>query len=558
MFYHAKYIKDVVAAFGYSTSSIFDIAGKYHVIALFNYNNFIEKAVSASFIYRHGIVWITAYAYVLLYILINNLAVKKKIEIIQIIYLGIYAFDQMLSGGRTALFRMITAILIITVICFGLNKRRNFTKLLFKIVGIIFGIILLLIGINMLLNRTGENSTLNLILESIYVYIGAPIQNLDTYLQGTRHTPELWGSQVFRNIYTYLGGKYGISQYLYQLDLPFLKHNGLNTGNVYTTFYQFYYDFGYDGIVPLMAIIALYFSCAYRKIYNNKPFTIIIYAYLFRHELDNIELIVGDITFPININKKVDWIFHCAAVTTSKLMIEKPVETLSTAIEGTKNILELACKNECKSMVYISSMEMYGTFNNSDTEITEDKIGYINPLKVRSNYPESKRLCENMCVAYMREYGVKVKIARLAQTFGAGILPGENRVFAQFAKSVISGRDIVLHTRGLSEGNYCYTRDCVLGLFIILLYGENGEAYNVANPKSHTTIAEMAHMVADKISNGKIKVIYDIPKDNVFGYAEDTKMKLNSDKLQALGWTPEIGLEDAYKRMIEQMKIEEI
>lgn len=90
--------------------------------------------------------------------------------------MGIYAFDQMLSGGRTALFRMITAILIITVICFGLNKRRNFTKLLFKIVGIIFGIILLLIGINMLLNRTGENSTLNLILESIYVYIGAPIQ----------------------------------------------------------------------------------------------------------------------------------------------------------------------------------------------------------------------------------------------------------------------------------------------------------------------------------------------------------------------------------------------
>lgn len=117
-----------------------------------------------------------------------------------------------------------------------------------------------------------------------------------------------------------------------------------------------------------------------------------------RHELDNIELIVGDITFPINVNKKVDWIFHCAAVTTSKLMIEKPVETLSTAIEGTKNILELARKNKCKSMVYISSMEMYGTFNNSDTEITEDKIGYINPLKVRSNYPESKRLCENMCV----------------------------------------------------------------------------------------------------------------------------------------------------------------
>ena len=125
-------------------------------------------------------------------------------------------------------------------------------------------------------------------------------------------------------------------------------------------------------------------------------------------------------------------------------------------------------------------------------------------------------------------------------------------------KSTDEIRNIIDNTRGLSEGNYCYTRDCVLGLFIILLYGENGEAYNVANPKSHTTIAEMAHMVADKISNGKIKVIYDKTKENVFCYAEDTKMKLNSDKLQALGWTPEIGLEDAYKRMIEQMKIEEI
>ena len=68
-----------------------------------------------------------------------------------------------------------------------------------------------------------------------------------------------------------------------------------------------------------------------------------------------------------------------------------------------------------------------------------------------------------MCIAYMSEYNIPVKIARLAQTFGAGILPGENRVFAQFAKSAIKGKDIVLHTKGMSEGNYCYTRDCITG-----------------------------------------------------------------------------------------------
>ena len=64
----------------------------------------------------------------------------------------------------------------------------------------------------------------------------------------------------------------------------------------------------------------------------------------------------------------------------------------------------------------------------------------------------------------------------------------------------------------------------------------------------------MAIMVAEKIAEGKIKVIFDISKDNQFGYAADTKMKLNSDKLQALGWRPQVGLEEAYRKMIDYMR----
>ena len=253
-------------------------------------------------------------------------------------------------------------------------------------------------------------------------------------------------------------------------------------------------------------------------------------------------------------SEDIDYIFHCASITTSKTMIEKPVETICTSVEGTKNILELAKNKKSKSVIYVSSMEMYGAFNNLNHDVTEKDLGYVDNLKIRSNYPESKRLCENMCIAYMSEYNIPVKIARLAQTFGAGILPGENRVFAQFAKSAIKGEDIVLHTKGMSEGNYCYTRDCITGLLTILLKGKNGEAYNVSNPESHITIADMAYMVADKIAEGRIKVVFDIPSENKFGYAADTKMKLNSSKLQALGWKPEIGLEEAYKRMILDME----
>ncbi|MBQ0071039.1 MAG: NAD(P)-dependent oxidoreductase, partial [Spirochaetales bacterium] len=99
----------------------------------------------------------------------------------------------------------------------------------------------------------------------------------------------------------------------------------------------------------------------------------------------------------------------------------------------------------------------------------------------------------------------------------------------------------------LSTGNYCYSMDAVRGLLTILTKGHDGEAYNVSNPETFTTIGAMAQMVAEKIAGGAISVIYDL-KD--MGYAQDTRMKLNSDKLQALGWKPEVGLEEAYRRLL--------
>lgn len=264
-------------------------------------------------------------------------------------------------------------------------------------------------------------------------------------------------------------------------------------------------------------------------------------------------LVIGDITEKLIAPQKIDYIFHCASVTASKMMVTCPVETLLTSVEGTKNIMWLAKEQRCRSVVYISSMEMYGTFPEANNCVTETELGYLNPLAVRSNYPESKRLCENLCVAFYSEYQVPVKIARLSQTFGAGVLPEEKRVFAQFARSVMEGRDIVLHTKGLSDGNYCYIRDAVMGLLLILLRGENAEAYNVTNPKTHTTIVKMAEMVCRCFGGGKSKVVFDIPESNVYGYATDVKMKLNADKLKKLGWEPEIGLEEAYRRMIQSM-----
>ena len=277
---------------------------------------------------------------------------------------------------------------------------------------------------------------------------------------------------------------------------------------------------------------------------------------IYGDDLKRIHVITGDITdtgWEEEIATDIDYVFHCAAVTVSKIMVSKPVETIKTAIGGTDNLLKFSVDHHVKTFLYVSSMEVYGTLPEGEIA-TEDKLGFIDIGKVRSDYPESKRMCENLCIAYGAEYGLDVRIARLAQTFGAGILPWEGRVFAQFAHSVIDGTDIVLHTKGLSEGNYCYSRDMVMGLFTILFKGQNGESYNVVNESTHTTIGDMAHMVADDVADGKIKVIFDIPESNKFGYAADTHLKLSGKKLENLGWKPEVDLKEMYERMIGGMR----
>lgn len=271
----------------------------------------------------------------------------------------------------------------------------------------------------------------------------------------------------------------------------------------------------------------------------------------------DVSLLIGDVREPIVYDGQVDYIIHGASVTASREMVTKPVETIATAIGGTEHILRFALKKKVISMVYISSMEMYGTTDPSLEYVTEQDYGFVDVLQVRSCYPEGKRMCECMCAAYAHEYDLPVKIARLAQTFGAGVGTGESRVFAQFARSLIHGTDIVLHTEGKSYGNYCSTYDCVRGLLTILLKGTTGEAYNVVNERTNMRICDMAQMIADQ-SDGKIQVCFDIPEDALkYGYAPDVKMHLSGSKLRALGWEAEVDLPEMYQRLIASWAAQE-
>ena len=247
---------------------------------------------------------------------------------------------------------------------------------------------------------------------------------------------------------------------------------------------------------------------------------------------------------------KIDYIIHGASPTKSKFFIEEPVETMDISIIGTKKILEQAKKSDVKSMIYLSSMEMYGTMESED--VKEADLGYINQLAVRSSYSEGKRVSELYCYSYFSEYDVPVKIARIAQTFGAGISKRENRVYKIFADAIINEKDIVLKSTGSTIINFSYTTDTIIGILTILLNGKNGEAYNLVADKTNMTILDSAKWLVKEFGNGKSKVVIDIPKENA-GFAPDNKMILNNDKIKSIGWKPKHTLKDGYNRLIKYM-----
>lgn len=248
---------------------------------------------------------------------------------------------------------------------------------------------------------------------------------------------------------------------------------------------------------------------------------------------------------------RMDYVVHGAGVTSSARMVAQPKEVLDTAIDGTRNVLELARALGTAGVVYVSSMEVYG--RGLTGVVTESDLGNLDPDDPRSSYPEGKRRAEALCTAYASKHGLRTTSARLGLTFGAGVPndPANTRVPLQFARSVLAGRDIELHTDGAGVTNVCYLADAVRALLLLATNGAAGEAYNVVNPQASMTIRQMAEVVARQVAGGRIKVVVKPPEDVASrGYAPPSAYRLSAEKLRALGWEPRYGMAEMYERMI--------
>lgn len=261
-----------------------------------------------------------------------------------------------------------------------------------------------------------------------------------------------------------------------------------------------------------------------------------------------------DINTPLELTDvdTVDYVLHMASNTHPVAYATDPIGTVTANIIGTNNILEFAVMHHTTRFAFASSNEIYGE-NRGDVEFFDERYcGYIDSNTMRAGYPESKRCGEALCQAYKKQKGLDVVIPRFTRSYGPTMLMSDTKAISQFIRRAIVGEDIILKSAGTQYYSYTYVADAVSGLLTILLKGENGEAYNIADEKSDIMLKDLAAILAELA--GK-EVVFELPDDvEKAGYSTATKARLDGSKLKDLGWTAKYDIRSGMERNIKILK----
>ena len=284
----------------------------------------------------------------------------------------------------------------------------------------------------------------------------------------------------------------------------------------------------------------------------------------FAHLLDrrDFSLLIQDVCAPVEVQKafnrqdrkereeKLDFIIHAASQASPKYYGVDPAGTLLANTLGTHNLLQLARKHKVEGFLFFSSGDVYGRVDQT-TPIKEDDYGWLDPTDVRSCYGESKRLGETMCVAWHHQFGVPVKIVRIAHTYGPGLALDDGRVFADFVANIVRNEDIVLKSDGSARRPFLYLVDATVGFFTVLLRGAVAHAYNVANEEGDISVRELAELLVGLFPERKLKVKF-VTGATQPGYIA-SKIQggvPDTTKLRQLGWEPTTSIEEGFRRTV--------
>lgn len=273
----------------------------------------------------------------------------------------------------------------------------------------------------------------------------------------------------------------------------------------------------------------------------------------FRHHLMdvNFHIIQGNICEPIIVGEEWDYVIHCAGNNHPAVFAAKPVETMLISVLGTMNLLE-QCKRQEKRIerfLFASTGEIYGEqVCQEEQGHLESDAGMVQTMNPRACYPEGKRAAETLCAAYHEEYGINTVIARLSYIYGPTFQENSSKADVQFIKQAVAGKNIILKSAGTQFRSYTYIADAAVGILYILLKGEAGEAYNIANPNSQVTIRELAEKLAEIAG---VSIDWDNKEEAAkAGYSTMKEEILNASKLYKLGFTAKVDIEEGLKKTI--------
>lgn len=248
---------------------------------------------------------------------------------------------------------------------------------------------------------------------------------------------------------------------------------------------------------------------------------------------------------------RADYVIHAASNTHPLQYSGDPIGTITSNVIGTKNLLDYAASHQTERFCFLSSVEVYGENRGDADRFDESYLGYIDCNTLRAGYPESKRVGEALCNAYAQVHQMDFVIPRLSRVYGPTMLMSDSKAISQFIKKAAAGEDIILKSAGTQLYSYTYALDAAMGVLTVLLKGASGAAYNLSDMESEVTLRQICEWLAE---DNNMKVVCDIPdaKEQA-GYSTATRALLDTEKIEALGWSPRTHMRDGLRKTVQSL-----
>lgn len=254
-----------------------------------------------------------------------------------------------------------------------------------------------------------------------------------------------------------------------------------------------------------------------------------------------------------------DYIVHAAGIASPIYYRQHPLETMDANIAGLRALLDYSVRlaeqgRPIAGFLFFSSSEIYGDPPPEHIPTCEDYRGNVSCTGPRACYDESKRYGETLCVTFYRQMGLPIKVARPFNNYGPGLKITDRRVIPDFARDILAGRDIVMHSDGSPKRTFCYIADAVAGYYKILVRGRQGEAYNIGTASPEISVLELAQRMIEQgreLFGYQGRLVRQSSFDRDYLVDNPTRRCPNIDKARRdLGYEPSVSLEEGVRRSL--------